>query len=136
MGTVGGRIAYARAARGLTQDQVATRIGVTKSAISQWERGGIEKLTAENMLKLSKTLEASAEWLWFGRDDEGQDIPMGRPQHLEPDQSDLVETFKLLEPEFRDALLDDAHKYLKLSASRQRPSRANPFPLAPKKRVK
>ena len=128
MATVGGRIAAARATKGLTQEKLAERIGVTKSAISQWERGGIEKLTAANMLKLAKTLEASAEWLWYGKDEHGQDIPMGMPQHLDPDASALVETFKLLEPAFRDALLGDANKYLRISASQQKPSRANPYP--------
>lgn len=132
MSTVGGRISYARAARGLTQEQLAAKVGVTKSAISQWERGGIEKLTAANMLKLAKTLEASAEWLWYGKDEHGKDIPMGMPQHLDPDASALIETYKLLEPEFRDALIGDANKYLRISASQQKPSRANPYPKAVK----
>lgn len=137
MASVGGRIAYARAAMGLTQDKLGERIGVSKSAISQWERGGIEKLTGENLLAIAQALEVSPEWLWFGKDKNGKDIPMGRPKHLAPEEADLVDTFKVLEPKFRDALLGDAHKYLRLAAAQQ-PSRTDPFPNAklPKKPVR
>lgn len=138
MSTVGGRIRAARVAKGLTMEQLADRIGVSKGAISQWESGKIEALTSGNLLKLASTLEVSERWIWLWKELDGTDIPMGRPLHLEPDQSDLVETFKLLEPKFQDALLGDAHKYLKLSASQQKPSRANPYPdhHPHKKRVK
>lgn len=132
MSTVGGRIHAARISRGLTQDQLAKRVGVSKGAISQWEANTIEKLTAPNLLKLAAVLEVSPHWLWEFADKDGQPLPMGKPVHLEADQSDLVETYKLLEPAMRDALLDDAHKYLRLSASQQHPSRGNPYPRAPK----
>lgn len=130
MSTVGGRIAYARAARGLTMEQLAGKVGVSKSAISQWEGGRIETMKAHHLLKLAKVLEVSPKWLWEWKDDKGEAIPMGVETHLDPDQSDLLETFKILKPEFRDALLGDAHKYLKLSATE--PNRNNPYPRAPK----
>lgn len=136
MSTVGGRIRAARVAKGLTMDQLADKIGVTKGAVSQWESGKIDQLSAQNLLKLSGTLEVSARWIWLWKELDGSPIPMGCPMHLEPDHSDLVETFKLLEPKFQDALLGDAHKYLKFSAAHQQPSRANPYPQGHKKRVK
>lgn len=137
MSTVGGRIQAARIAKGLTQDQLAKKIGVSKGAISQWEANTIANLKAPHLMRLADTLEVSARWLWEYKDRQGNIFPMGRPTHLEPDLSDLVETFRLLEPDFKDALLGDAHKYLKLSAS-QKPSRANPYPgdHKPKKSMK
>ena len=39
--SVGGRLAEVRRARGLTQQQVAERMGVTKGRVSQIERGKI-----------------------------------------------------------------------------------------------
>jgi transcriptional regulator with XRE-family HTH domain len=135
MDTVGGRIQTARVAAGLTQDQLAQRIGVTKSAISQWESGRISALNAENLVKLSDALEVSARWIWLWKEKDGTHIPMGRPVHLEPDQSDLIETFKLLPVESRDVLLDDAHKYLRIAASQQ-PSKGNPFPAGAKRHKK
>lgn len=132
MSTVGGRIAAARLSKGLTLEKLADKLGVTKSAISQWESGRIENLSAANLLKLSEELEVSPRWLWLYKEDDGTPIPPGTPLHLDPDESDLVQTFKVLKPEFRDELLGDAHKYLRLSASQQQPSRTNPFPKAPK----
>lgn len=131
MSTVGGRIHAARVAKGLTMDQLADKLGVTKGAIAQWESNKIKRLTAENLFNLSKTLEVSANWLLEWKDENGNPIPMGKPTHLEPDESDLVETFRVLEPRFRDELINEAHKYLRLSAS-QHPSRTNPYPKAPK----
>jgi transcriptional regulator with XRE-family HTH domain len=132
MTSVGGRIATARQARGLTMEALAKKIGVTKSAISQWEHGKIDNISADNLLKLAAALEVSPRWLWLWKDEKGRPIPMGKEFHLDPDESDLVETFKVLEPDFRDELLGDAHKYLRLSAKQQQPSRANPYPTAPK----
>lgn len=132
LNSIGGRIQAARIAKGLTQEQLAQLLGVTKSIISQWEGDRIEKISSPNLLKLSTVLEVNALWLLDYKDDKGHILPMGRPIHLHPDESDLIETFKLLEPQFRDALLGDAHKYLKLSASHQKPSRANPYPKAVK----
>lgn len=131
MDTVGGRIQAARLAKGLTQEQLGKRIGVTKGAISQWEAGDIKSLKAENLLRLADEVEVSVRWVVQGRDKDGRLIPMGRPQHLDPEESDLVETFKLLEPQMRDALISDAHKYLRLSAAQQ-PNRTNPYPQVPK----
>ena len=131
MSTVGGRIQAARLSKGLTQEQLAKAIGVSKGAISQWEANTIENLKAPHLMKLSEALEVSARWLWDYKNKDGTILPMGRPTHLEPDVSGLVETFKLLEPQFRDLLLDDAQKYLRRSAP-QKPSRANPYPGDPK----
>ena len=130
MSTVGGRIRAARVAKGLTMDQLASQIGVSKGAISQWESGKIAQLSADNLLKLSDALEVAARWIWECKLPTGEPIPMGKPKYLQIEEADLIETFQLLEPQFKDALVGDAHKYLKLSASHQRPSRANPYPKA------
>lgn len=130
LGTVGGRIQAARLAAGLTQEQLANDIGVSKSAISQWESGKIDGLKADNLLNLAERVDASARWIWLGKEKDGTDIPMGKPVHLDTETSDLVETFKILEPKFRDELLGDAHKYLRLAAA-QKPSKANPYPKLP-----
>ena len=38
--SIGKRIAWLRKERGLTQDQLAERVGVTAQAVSKWENGG------------------------------------------------------------------------------------------------
>jgi transcriptional regulator with XRE-family HTH domain len=111
-------------------EQLADKVGVTKGAVSQWEHGKIDSMKAHHLLRVATVLEVSPRWLWEYQTDRGETIPMGAETHLDPDQSDLLETFKILKPEFRDALLGDAHEYLKRSATE--PSRANPYPRAPK----
>lgn len=132
MSTIGGRIAYARIASGLTQDQLAKRIGVSKGAISQWETGLIKGLTAENLMKLADAVEASERWIMMGKDRDGRDIPMGRPMHLDPDAADLIQTYIQLPEHVRDELRSDAHKYLRITAPQQA-TKANPYPRPVKK---
>lgn len=130
--SVGGRVQAARLAKGLTQEKLAELVGVSKGAVSQWEAGDIKSLKAQNLMRLSEVTETSPRWLILGKERDGTPIQMGRPTHLDPEASDLVETFRLLEPQFRDALVQDAHKYLRLSAAQQKPSRTDPYPQAPK----
>lgn len=129
--TVGGRIQAARLTKGLTQDQLAARIGVSKGAVSQWEAGGIKNLTAMNLLRFCEVTEVSARWILIGKEKDGTPVPMGRPVYLEPDESDLIATFRVLDNAHQDTLVKVAHQYLLLAAS-QHPTRTNPYPKPPK----
>lgn len=131
MSTIGGRIQYARIAAGLTQEQLASKVGVSKGAVSQWESGTIKTLSAESLLKLADAVEASERWIMLGKDDQGHDIPMGKPTHLDPDASDLIETYIQLPEHAREELRSDAHKYLRISAPQQA-TKANPYPRPPR----
>lgn len=66
MDTIGDRIRQCRLARGLTQLQLATLVGVTKGAVSQWELGGVKNVKLETFLKLVEVLHTSAEYLVSG----------------------------------------------------------------------
>lgn len=58
---------------GLTQSELAKRIGVSKTTITFWKTG-VNKLSGENLMALAKALRCSARWLATG---EGQPIPDG-----------------------------------------------------------
>jgi transcriptional regulator with XRE-family HTH domain len=62
---IGARIRFERQALGLTQEQLARRVGVTREAVSQWETGA-EWLRPEHLLRTAKHLNVTAEWLVFG----------------------------------------------------------------------
>ena len=64
--TPGDRIRQARKAAGLTQQQVADTVGVTKSSVAQWESGQTKNLRGENLVKASKVLGTNPEWLISG----------------------------------------------------------------------
>jgi DNA-binding transcriptional regulator YiaG len=68
METMGDRIRQLRKARNLTQEEFAKSVGVTKSAVSQWEDGSTKNLKLDTFLRVLETLGTDAEFLIFGPD--------------------------------------------------------------------
>lgn len=69
MATIGDRLAAARRAARLTQEQLASRIGVTRPAISQWERG-IMRVEDKHHANLSRVLNVPmSTWNPYGATD-------------------------------------------------------------------
>lgn len=62
---VGKNIKKAREAKGLSQEQLAERLNVTRQAVSNWERGKSEP-DIETLQRLSDVLEISVEELIYG----------------------------------------------------------------------
>lgn len=61
------RMKELRIARGLTQGDVAQLVGVTRSAVSQWEAGSVEGIGLQPFLKLLSALNTDWEFLVHGR---------------------------------------------------------------------
>ena len=63
------RIKQARQSKNLSQKQLAQRIGVSASAISQYESNSHfhSEPSIKNLIKLTKALNVSFEWLTTGR---------------------------------------------------------------------
>jgi transcriptional regulator with XRE-family HTH domain len=66
METMGDRIKQLRRARNLTQEQFAQAVGVTKSAVSQWEDGSTKNLKLQTFLMVLEVLATDAEFLIYG----------------------------------------------------------------------
>jgi transcriptional regulator with XRE-family HTH domain len=64
-GLVGGRIRTARRARGMTQEGLAVAIGVSRSAVAQWETGRAGQLRG-NLARIGAALGVSAAYLMEG----------------------------------------------------------------------
>ncbi|MCF5727098.1 XRE family transcriptional regulator [Aeromonas veronii] len=64
------RIKTRRSACGFTQDQLAARVGVTRVAVSHWERGGAEP-KGRYLNDLAEALGVTVDWLLTGN---GADI--------------------------------------------------------------
>jgi len=64
------RIRLSRKKKGLTQEELAKSIGVTKSACGQWEREATCP-SVENLAKLAIELDVYFEWLATGRGEKG-----------------------------------------------------------------
>ena len=65
------RIKYLRRQAGLTQVDVAEKLGISQPAYASWERG-IKKPTQENLVKIAQVLNVSVDYL-VGNSEEKSD---------------------------------------------------------------
>jgi transcriptional regulator with XRE-family HTH domain len=61
------RIRQARRNANLSQQQLATLVGVHRSAVAQWEQPGGSHPTVENLARVAAVGSVSFEWLATGR---------------------------------------------------------------------
>ncbi len=64
---IGARIRDVRQERGWTQDQLATAVGVSRSAVAQWETGRAGQITG-NLTRIAASLDVGVEYLMYGTD--------------------------------------------------------------------
>lgn len=80
MTTIGERIREARNRAGVTQPVLAEMVGVSASAVSQWESGSTKGLKPDNLFRVADALRVSPRWLAVGRSDpEKHDIQVQDP---------------------------------------------------------
>ncbi len=64
---MGIRIRDVRRERGWTQDQLALAVGVSRSAVAQWETGRAGQVTT-NLTRIAEAMEVGVEYLMYGDD--------------------------------------------------------------------
>ena len=64
---LGTRIAEKRAEKGISQEKLAEKLGVSRAYLSYIENG-VKVPTLAMFAQIAKELDASAEWLLFGND--------------------------------------------------------------------
>ena len=100
---IGSRIQAIRRERGLTQDDFAHRIGVSRSAVAQWETGRAGQVTG-NLSRIADVLEVSVEYLMHGNDKRAaSEVRQG-------DELALLRLYRECDPEDRQMLLRTAHR--------------------------
>jgi transcriptional regulator with XRE-family HTH domain len=100
----GERLAVARQQAGLTQQQLADKLGTTQRVLTHWEREGIA-LRADQIAALADALGVTADYL-VGRDDTPRknggpggrvrrvfEAVAGMPRHQQKKIVDVVEAF-------------------------------------------
>ena len=73
--TLGKRIAKFRKDLGLTQDQLAEKIGITAQAVSKWEND-LSAPDAANLIRLADLLDTDIDFLTTGRRSYGRRPPV------------------------------------------------------------
>ena len=107
--SIGQRIRDARQAKGMTQDQLAQAVDVSRSAVAQWETGRAGQITG-NLTRIAQVLDVGVEFLMFGAD---KRAPAAAGQG---DELALLRLYRECGPEDRQLLLRMARR-LALMAS-------------------
>jgi transcriptional regulator with XRE-family HTH domain len=100
---IGTRVRAARRDRGLTQDELADRVGVSRSAVAQWETGRAGQVTG-NLSRIAAALEVNVEYLMYGDDKRAAgEVRQG-------DELALLRLYRECEPDDRQMLLRTARR--------------------------
>jgi transcriptional regulator with XRE-family HTH domain len=67
MDDIGSRIKNRREELGYTQEFVASKLGVSRVAVTKWESGATANLKLENLMNLCKLFNFSVEYLIHGK---------------------------------------------------------------------
>jgi transcriptional regulator with XRE-family HTH domain len=101
--TIGARIRAQRHLRHLTQDELAAKVEVSRSAVAQWETGRTGQITG-NLQRIADALEIGVEYLVYGDDKHA-------PAELrQGDELALIRLYRECEPEDRQMLLRTARR--------------------------
>jgi len=66
MSNMGRRIAARRTELGMTQAQLAEKIGLARQTISMWETGDIQDIRGRHLAILASVLDVTDDWILFG----------------------------------------------------------------------
>jgi transcriptional regulator with XRE-family HTH domain len=106
------RLRYARKLRGLTQEELEAKTGVSQSAISDLEKGESKSPSGTNLVTLAQKLEVNPDWLATGKGDMEQiDVP------LSPRAIQVAKDWLRLAPEIQDSIEDMIRKMVKTSSA-------------------
>jgi transcriptional regulator with XRE-family HTH domain len=117
---LGARIRTARLAQGLTQEQLARAVGVTRSAVAQWETGRAGQVGG-NLARIARYLGTSAAFLLTGEQDAG-----GAPLPLRGDEMALLRAYRDCIPDDRALLVRTAVRLARLAGGQEAPPAFRP----------
>lgn len=107
--STGARIRVARLERGWTQDDLAAAVGVSRSAVAQWETDRAGQIRA-NLARIADVLQIPLEHLIYG------DEKFVPTQAARGDELALLRLYRECSPEDRQILLRTARRFARDSA--------------------
>src|ERR1700753_1395250 len=103
---IGARIRSAREEQGWTQDELAEAVGVSRSAVAQWETGRAGQITG-NLSRIARALEVDVEHLIYGDD------ARAPAEARQGDELALLRLYRECDPEDRQMLLRTARRLVR-----------------------
>ena len=103
---IGTRISSARSMRGLTLEEVASKVGVAKSTIMRYEKGTISKIKLPVIESISHVLGVDPNWIVGNVDSPS---PAGRSITLSEAELQLIRDFRDASEEIRHAAAGMLH---------------------------
>lgn len=100
---IGARIKTARQDQAMTQDQLAAAVGVSRSAVAQWETGRAGQVTT-NLTRVASALGVGVEYLMYGDNKRAPATAMGG------DEMAMLRLYRECSPEDRQLLLRTARR--------------------------
>ena len=100
---IGSRVKAGRKDRGLTQEELAEQIGVSRSAVAQWETGRTGQITG-NLSRIAEVLDLNVEYLMYGTDKRAP------TQAHQGDEIAMLRLYRECDPEDRQILLRTARR--------------------------
>lgn len=108
--TTGERIKEARIAAGLTQTELAEKVGLKFSAIHKYESGKVVNLKRETIAALATVLNVKPSWLMCLDNEDEESLALSamrsvRRIEVSPKEERLLEYFRKASPELQEAAL-------------------------------
>ena len=107
---VGSIIKQARTAKGLTQEELAEKVGVKKSAVAKWENGRVSEIKRSNLKKLSEALGLNPNQLLGDMEENPVSVANELADfYLDGDLRDMVAAYKKLNPQKQAQVREYVH---------------------------
>ncbi len=100
---IGARIKEVRQERGWTQDQLSLAVGVSRSAVAQWETGRAGQITG-NLTRIAAMLDVGVEYLMYGNEKRAP------TEARQGDEMALLRLYRECAPEDRQIVLRMARR--------------------------
>lgn len=97
--TLGERIKVARLRAGVTKSALAKAVGLSPSAVTQWENGDTKALKSASLLAAANVLKVNYDWLATGKG-EARGAP-AETISLTPEEIDLIERYRRCDPRWQ-----------------------------------
>jgi transcriptional regulator with XRE-family HTH domain len=100
---IGARIRTARREKGWTQEALADAVGVSRSAVAQWETDRAGQVTG-NLTRIAAALGTNVEWLMHGTD------RLASAEAVTGDELAILRLYRECDPEDRQIILRMARR--------------------------